>query len=162
EPSRRFFSDRPVPEPEQRPVPGIAQKPRPGLLRRRGPSSDIACDQRLRPHRGAVGEVAQLMTPQEQALGLEPRNVVDLCHGDTTGNSGRGERVSTKEPPETLYPMPAHFEIRADFDARSIVVYQAFSSAIALPALEAQRLVPPFSFQRMTWIKPSFLWLMER
>jgi hypothetical protein len=26
----------------------------------------------------------------------------------------------------------------------------------------AQRFVPPFSLGRMTWIKPSFLWMMER
>lgn len=58
--------------------------------------------------------------------------------------------------------MPAEREIRADFDARSIVMYQAYSPAIAAPALASQRFVPPFSFGRMTWIKPSFLWLMER
>lgn len=58
--------------------------------------------------------------------------------------------------------MPEAFEIRADYDAKSIVVYQAFSPAIALSAVEAQRFVPPFSLERMTWIKPSFLWLMER
>lgn len=54
------------------------------------------------------------------------------------------------------------YEIRADFDDRSIVVYQAYSAAIAGPALDAQQFVPPFSFGRMTWIKPSFLWLMHR
>jgi hypothetical protein len=58
--------------------------------------------------------------------------------------------------------VPAQYEIRADYDAQSIVMYQAYSAAIALPALEAQKFVPPFSFGRMTWIKPSFLWLMER
>ena len=58
--------------------------------------------------------------------------------------------------------MPQAREIRADFDQESIVVYQAYSPAIAEPALEAQRFVPPFSFHRMTWIKPSFLWLMHR
>lgn len=58
--------------------------------------------------------------------------------------------------------MAEHFEIRADYDARSIVVYQAYSLSIAAPALEAKRFVPPFSFGRMTWIKPSFLWMMER
>lgn len=52
--------------------------------------------------------------------------------------------------------------IRARFDASSLVVYQAFSPAIAEPALAAQRFVPPFSLNRMTWIKPSFLWMMER
>ena len=58
--------------------------------------------------------------------------------------------------------MAAEREIRADFDASSIVVYQAYSPAIATPALVAQQFVPPFSYGRMTWIKPSFLWLMER
>ena len=53
-------------------------------------------------------------------------------------------------------------EIRAQFDRETIVVYQAYSSVIADPALQRQRFVSPFSFQRMTWIKPSFLWLMHR
>ncbi|MFD3469012.1 DUF4291 domain-containing protein [Streptomyces sp. NPDC058682] len=56
---------------------------------------------------------------------------------------------------------PQH-QIRADYDARTIVVYQAYPSAIADAALRAGRFVTPFSFQRMTWIKPSFLWLMHR
>jgi len=58
--------------------------------------------------------------------------------------------------------MPKLHEIRADHDRDTIVVYQAYSTAIAEPALRAQRFVPPFSFSRMTWIKPSFLWLMHR
>ena len=58
--------------------------------------------------------------------------------------------------------MPQYREIRADFDRESIVVYQAYSDAIADAALAASRFVAPFSFNRMTWIKPSFLWLMER
>jgi len=49
------------------------------------------------------------------------------------------------------------YEIRADYDATSVVVYQAYSDAIAEPALKAQRFVTPFSFRRMTWVKPSFL-----
>jgi hypothetical protein len=58
--------------------------------------------------------------------------------------------------------MPPQRQIRADYDARTIVVYQAYPPAIADPAVQAQRFVPPFSFHRMTWIKPSFLWLMHR
>jgi Domain of unknown function (DUF4291) len=53
-------------------------------------------------------------------------------------------------------------EIRADFDRDTIVVYQAYAPEIAGPALAAQKFVAPFSFNRMTWIKPSFLWMMER
>ena len=53
-------------------------------------------------------------------------------------------------------------QIRARFDEKCVVVYQAFNHAIADAALEAQRFVPPFSVSRMTWVKPSFLWMMER
>lgn len=42
------------------------------------------------------------------------------------------------------------------------MVYQAYSSAIADPSLAAGRFVAPFSFERMTWVKPSFAWMMER
>ncbi len=53
-------------------------------------------------------------------------------------------------------------EIRADYDGRTVVVYQAYRPEIATAAISAGRFVPPFSLERMTWIKPSFLWMMER
>ena len=53
-------------------------------------------------------------------------------------------------------------QIRARFTADTITVYQAYPPAIAEPALAAGRLVPPFQRDRMTWIKPSFLWMMYR
>jgi len=53
-------------------------------------------------------------------------------------------------------------QIRADYNRDSIVVYQAYSKEIAQPTIEAGRFVEPFSWGRMTWIKPSFLWLMAR
>jgi hypothetical protein len=58
--------------------------------------------------------------------------------------------------------MPLLRQIRADFDRDTIVVYQAFAPAIADAALAAGQFVAPFSFTRMTWIKPSLLWLMHR
>lgn len=58
--------------------------------------------------------------------------------------------------------MTDYREIRAAYDASTIVVYQAYNDAIADAAVEQQRFVPPFSMNRMTWTKPSFLWLMER
>jgi hypothetical protein len=58
--------------------------------------------------------------------------------------------------------MTALREIRADSDRDTLVVYQAYGDEIADAALAAGRFVPPFSTNRMTWIKPSFLWLMER
>jgi hypothetical protein len=53
-------------------------------------------------------------------------------------------------------------EIRAVYDERTITVYQAYSAAIAEPAVLAGRFVPPFKRERMTWVKPSFLWMMYR
>ncbi|MFF6888022.1 DUF4291 domain-containing protein [Streptomyces sp. NPDC012421] len=58
--------------------------------------------------------------------------------------------------------MTSLYEIRASYDERAVVVYQAYAPALADAALRAGRFVPPFSFGRMTWIKPSFLWLMHR
>jgi hypothetical protein len=53
-------------------------------------------------------------------------------------------------------------QIRARFDEQTIVVYQAYAPQLAEPALAAGRFVAPFSFERMTWVKPSFAWMMER
>jgi hypothetical protein len=58
--------------------------------------------------------------------------------------------------------MPPQYRIRAEYDARTMMIYRAYASAIAGPAVRAQRFVPPFSFSRMPWIKPSFLWLIHR
>lgn len=52
--------------------------------------------------------------------------------------------------------------IRAKSTPKTITVYQAFSPGIATPALQAQTFVAPFSRTRMTWIKPSFLWMAYR
>ncbi|MCM1958690.1 DUF4291 domain-containing protein [Acinetobacter modestus] len=54
-------------------------------------------------------------------------------------------------------------QIRAVYNEQTIRVYQAYSDAIANVALLNQTFVsPPFKMERMTWIKPSFLWMMYR
>ncbi|MFI5912548.1 DUF4291 domain-containing protein [Dactylosporangium sp. NPDC051541] len=53
-------------------------------------------------------------------------------------------------------------EIRAVYTEDTITVYQAYSAAIATAAVSAGRFVAPFKRDRMTWIKPSFLWMMYR
>lgn len=52
--------------------------------------------------------------------------------------------------------------ILAQFDAESIYVYQAYSNAIADYALCHQCFGGAFSYTRMSWIKPNFLWMMFR
>ncbi|KAM0330159.1 hypothetical protein ACHAQA_004332 [Verticillium albo-atrum] len=55
-------------------------------------------------------------------------------------------------------------QVRANFDGTTITVYQAYSAAIAEPAVEAQNLTaaPTFKPSRMTWVKPSWNWMLYR
>ena len=48
------------------------------------------------------------------------------------------------------------------YDAETITVYQAFGAQIAGPAAARGRFPGAFRRERMTWIKPSFLWMMYR
>jgi hypothetical protein len=52
--------------------------------------------------------------------------------------------------------------ILAQFDDDSIYVYQAYRPAIAEHAVAEQRFGGEFSYARMSWIKPNFLWMMYR
>ncbi|MFZ2987319.1 DUF4291 domain-containing protein [Ideonella sp.] len=53
--------------------------------------------------------------------------------------------------------------ILAQFDDASVVVYQAYRPSTGSHAIEHGRLGgPDFSFERMSWIKPNFLWMMYR
>jgi hypothetical protein len=65
------------------------------------------------------------------------------------GRCGQDTRVPTRN-------------IRAVYCAETITVYQAYGPQIALPALAAGRFGAAFKRDRMTWIKPSFLWMMYR
>ena len=52
--------------------------------------------------------------------------------------------------------------IYAVFDDKTIRVYQAYNNEIADEALKLGKFGSKFSLNRMTWIKPSFLWMMYR
>jgi uncharacterized protein DUF4291 len=52
--------------------------------------------------------------------------------------------------------------VRAAYTDQTITVYQAYAPPIADAAVRAGTFVPPFSRDRMTWIKPSFGWIMHR
>lgn len=53
--------------------------------------------------------------------------------------------------------------ILAQYDERSIVVYQAYKPSTRDFSVAKQQLGgPEFSFNRMSWIKPNFLWMMYR
>lgn len=53
--------------------------------------------------------------------------------------------------------------ILAHHDETSVIVYQAYRPSIGRYAIEHGRFGgPDYSFARMSWIKPNFLWMMYR
>jgi hypothetical protein len=58
--------------------------------------------------------------------------------------------------------LPSHGKfIIAHHNHDSIVVYQAFKDSIASYAVQNQKFGgPDYDFERMTWLKPSFFWMM--
>ncbi|MFJ9950840.1 DUF4291 domain-containing protein [Kitasatospora sp. NPDC091207] len=56
---------------------------------------------------------------------------------------------------------PEH-QIRARYTASTVTVYQAYAPEIGLPAAQDGRFPAAWQRDRMTWIKPSFLWMMYR
>ncbi|WP_411143239.1 DUF4291 domain-containing protein [Streptomyces sp. x-80] len=65
---------------------------------------------------------------------------------------------SAEQPEETV----ARRLVRAQYTDETITVYQAYPPQIAEPAVAAGTFVAPFKRDRMTWIKPSFRWMMYR
>ena len=57
---------------------------------------------------------------------------------------------------------PSGRHILAQFDDNTVVVYQAYRPAIGLFAAEHGYFGGEFSLNRMSWIKPNFLWMMYR
>lgn len=53
-------------------------------------------------------------------------------------------------------------EIRAVYTEKTIRVYQAYNKEIASEAVEKGTFGSHYKLERMTWIKPSFLWMMYR
>jgi hypothetical protein len=75
--------------------------------------------------------------------------------------------MSSPSPPERRQELRTNAglpyrEVRASFTDQAITVYQAYSPSIAGAAIKNQTFVAPFKRRRMTWIKPSFLWMMYR
>ncbi|MFD5395656.1 DUF4291 domain-containing protein [Streptomyces sp. NPDC127097] len=59
-------------------------------------------------------------------------------------------------------PAEPQRRIRALHTGTTVTVYQAYSPALGLPAARDGRFPAAWKRERMTWIKPSFLWMMYR
>ncbi|MFF4168634.1 DUF4291 domain-containing protein [Streptomyces sp. NPDC001744] len=64
-----------------------------------------------------------------------------------------------EEPEE---PEEPRCRVRAVHTARTVTVHQAYPPAIGLPTAREGRFPALWKRDRMTWIKPSFLWMMYR
>ncbi|KAA0129816.1 DUF4291 domain-containing protein [Chryseobacterium sp. SN22] len=59
------------------------------------------------------------------------------------------------------WPREGH-HLMAQYDDEKIIVYQSYRKEIGEFAVRNQYFGGPFSLERMTWIKPNFLWMMYR
>ena len=81
--------------------------------------------------------------------------------------SGRRGASQAQRRPKQRAPARAdghpHHIFVGEYDADGVFFYQAYSAAIADFAVANQRLGgPAFNVERMTWIKPSFAWMLYR
>lgn len=74
-------------------------------------------------------------------------------------NMDSDQATTKKAAPQTPYR-----QIRAHYDSNHITVYQAYKTSIAEVAVSTQKLnaSPDFRPGRMTWVKPSWSWMMYR
>lgn len=89
----------------------------------------------------------------------------------TTSSAGPDSPVTPVPAPRTPVagptdapapPAEPRRRIRALHTDTTVTVYQAYSPALGLPAVRDGRFPAAWKRERMTWIKPSFLWMMYR
>jgi hypothetical protein len=73
-------------------------------------------------------------------------------------------KITTEYYPESTRQTPSHGQhILAHQQGSQLVVYQAYKASIAAYAVAHQQLGgSEYSYNRMSWIKPNFLWMMFR
>jgi hypothetical protein len=71
------------------------------------------------------------------------------------------DQDQTRDPAHEAAEIPNR-QIRAAYTAETITVYQAYKPQIARYAAAHGRFPDTWSRERMTWVKPSFRWMMYR
>ncbi len=101
------------------------------------------------------------------SVAQRPQNTYNNNNNNDSDNDNDNEQtmnLATAPYLQQSATWPSEGEhILAHYDDSTVVVYQAYRPAIGLHALEHGRFGgPDFSFTRMSWIKPNFLWMMYR
>jgi Domain of unknown function (DUF4291) len=72
-------------------------------------------------------------------------------------------KIELKKYKEQIMDWPqSGYHIMAQYDDEKIIVYQSYKKEIGEFAVKNQFFGGVFSLERMTWIKPNFLWMMYR
>ncbi|SNR54204.1 DUF4291 domain-containing protein [Flavobacterium sp. ov086] len=72
-------------------------------------------------------------------------------------------KIEFKKYDEQIVEWPkSGYHIMAQYDEEEIIVYQSYRKEIGEFAAKNQYFGGAFSLDRMTWIKPNFLWMMYR
>lgn len=72
-------------------------------------------------------------------------------------------KLKLKNYKEQLQDWPQRgYHIMAQYNEEKIIVYQSYQKEIGEFAVKNQYFGGAFSLERMTWIKPNFLWMMYR
>ena len=72
-------------------------------------------------------------------------------------------KIELKKYTEQVNEWPQKgYHIMAQYNHEEIIVYQSYRKSIGAFAVENQFFGGEFSLERMTWIKPNFLWMMYR
>lgn len=72
-------------------------------------------------------------------------------------------KIELKKYDEQIAEWPkSGYHIMAQYDKEEIIVYQSYRKEIGEFAAKNQYFGGAFSLDRMTWIKPNFLWMMYR
>lgn len=72
-------------------------------------------------------------------------------------------KIELKKYDEQIVEWPkSGYHIMAQYDEEEIIVYQSYRKEIGEFAAKNQYFGGAFSLDRMTWIKPNFLWMMYR
>jgi Domain of unknown function (DUF4291) len=71
--------------------------------------------------------------------------------------------IELKKYKEQIIEWPTNgHHIMAQYDTEKVIVYQSYRKEIGNFAVKNQYFGGAFSLNRMTWIKPNFLWMMYR
>jgi len=114
--------------------------------------------------RHPLSVIRYLLSAIERALAREPSAICQLWHPQPGRNIlplVKNLRVKPLIDQQPGWPAEAK-ALLAQYDAETVVVYQAYKPKIGHYAARHGHFGDGFNLDRMSWIKPGFMWMMHR